>query len=126
MTILDYPIAEGLDYLGGKFSLTLQPGDNTVCANVTIIDDDLIEDAEWFAATISSEETFVIIRNPSTTVKIAANDGKLKRGRRAKGEGRKVEGDGQGKEGERTHMLYAAYEFSNLFLYSEEFMHCIY
>lgn len=71
------------------FVLILKPGGSTVCANVTIIDNDLIEEDEWFAATISSEETFVIIRNPSITVKIAGNDGKLMRERRGKRRGRR-------------------------------------
>lgn len=73
------------------FALIVTPGDSTVCVNVTIIDDDLIEDDEWFSATISSEETFVIIRNPSITVKIVGNDGKLMGERRGKEKEKKTD-----------------------------------
>ena len=74
-----------MDYFGGSYSLTLRPGEGRVCANVSIIDDELIENAERFTAIISSEEDFVIINNPTTTVEIDGELGKMREGRREGG-----------------------------------------
>ena len=73
----------------------MQPGDTRVCANITIIGDELIENAERFIATISSEEDFVVINNPTTTVEIAGELGKMK------GEGERERGREEGMEGRR-------------------------
>ena len=74
-----------MDYFGGSYSLTLRPGEGRVCANVSIIDDELIENAERFTATISSEEDFVIINNPTATVEIDGELGKMREGGREGG-----------------------------------------
>ena len=48
-TILRALCAAGMDYVAGFFSITIVPSSAPVCVNITILSDNLIEDAEYFS-----------------------------------------------------------------------------
>ncbi len=74
--------SDGLDYLGGPFSVTFGPGANDrQCIDITLLGDDIVEVTETFTAAIviSTEDSgFVQLGVPPTTlVNIIDGDSKL-------------------------------------------------
>ncbi len=75
-------ITDGLDYLGGPFSVTFGPGANDrQCIDITLLGDNIVEVTETFTAAIviSSEDSgFVQLGVPPTTlVNIIDDNSKL-------------------------------------------------
>ena len=69
-----------MDYTSGPYSVTFPAGVTSVLFNISINDDNIVEDNETFMLTINSSlATGVMVGNPSqATMTIVDNDGKLK------------------------------------------------
>ena len=78
-TCLYFPHADGLDYSGGIFTVILQQGQNRVCLNIPIIDDDLSEPTfiETFLIFLFNLDPGVDNSASTSTVQIIDDDGKF-------------------------------------------------
>ena len=67
-----------MDYTSGPYSVTFPAGVMSVPFNISIIDDNILEDNENFTLTINSSlPTGIMVGNPGqATVPIVDNDGK--------------------------------------------------
>lgn len=48
LSLWNYFPAAGIDYDPGPFSVTIAPNENTVCANIPIVDDTMFEGEQYF------------------------------------------------------------------------------
>lgn len=65
-----------MDYVPFSFERTFVPSmtNETICVNVTIVDDDVLEDTESFLVTVTSSDSAYLAGRPAT-VFIMDNDG---------------------------------------------------
>ena len=70
----------GRDFLVLDQDLTITPASNgsQECFNITIIDDSIIEDTEFFRVSLTSTRHNVIVTSSLATVWITDNDGRCK------------------------------------------------
>ena len=68
----------GRDFLVLDQDFTITPSSNgsRECFNITIIDDSIIEDTEFFRVSLTSTSNNVIVTSSSATVWITDNDGR--------------------------------------------------
>ena len=68
----------GIDYEGGPYTVTISAGETSSSLNISINDDNILEENETFVLNISLHDNCVVLGSPSeTTVTIVANDGKV-------------------------------------------------
>ena len=66
----------GSDYNPTMFpSGSVESGADIVCHNITLEDDDVLEDQETFLVSLTSSDLSVILQNSEGTVTIEDNDG---------------------------------------------------
>ena len=67
-----------LDFVPGKFNVTIPAGETSVLLNISIINDNVIEENESFNLTINSSHAICeILSDCILTLTIVDNDGKL-------------------------------------------------
>ena len=67
----------GYDYIGTLYNVTIPSQTTHVLLNVSIIDDDMLEDTENFTVTIMSSQPSITVNTPDqTTIIIVDDDGK--------------------------------------------------
>ena len=64
------------DFTSAPHTLTLDGSSSTACANITINDDDILEDQEEFMVTLTEDDPRVDVDRDQATVLITDNDSK--------------------------------------------------
>ena len=78
ISYVSYFTADGEDYIGGFFMLTLSRGESQSCLSIFIVDDSTLEDQiETFQVFLSSVDPGVDNSASMATVQIFDDDGKL-------------------------------------------------
>lgn len=65
-----------MDYTGTTIELTLDGVTTRVCTDITVLDDDSLEDVERFMVLLTTEDPRTDIDRDQSTIEIADNDGK--------------------------------------------------
>ena len=71
MTMIGY--ADGLDYVGGEQTISIEIGESEACATFEIIDDVEFESSETFNVALASTDLMVDPQSSSTVVTIIDN-----------------------------------------------------
>ena len=60
-----------------SFGLTLDGSSTESCTNITIVDDDILEDSESFTVSITEDDSRVDVDRNQATIEIMDNDGRV-------------------------------------------------
>ena len=69
-------ITVGIDYSTSRTTFSLQPNDNNVLLNIDIIDDNIVEEEEFFDLGILTESVGAVVENGFTHIRIRDVDSK--------------------------------------------------
>ena len=72
-----YSITVSLDYISIVHDIVLSETSGETCCNITVKEDGLVEDTEFFAISLSSSDIAVMLESPSmASVVLLDSDGK--------------------------------------------------